>query len=370
MGIRDYIKSKLADKLAASKAKEMQAGAAAKTDAMRKQDYDAARQSMLGDFANTPIAGCPQCMTSAKAERRAARLKLVNDSMLNCPEHAAEAQRLRADMDEVENMRCAKQVYIDNDPNAPADLKTGAPIGFTKATPDQLADMGLDQDTLTPPGSEFKAAVYMKDPAVWGEDMEPPTIVAFRGSTPAAEDWTNNFHQDANMDAPYYRRAVNIGNTLADNGTDARLAGHSLGGGLASAAQGGSGLLASTYNSAGLNSSTVANYSAPGSGHVAADPASITAIRVKGEILTKTQESLFGSKGLSVMANSAVGTKRDIDPVHDPAYLDALKSEGKGAAGDDYSTYLHGMDEVIGSMEKEKSSDEATLKACAAKATP
>jgi len=365
MGVRDFIKSKLADKLASSKAKEMQAGAAAKTDAIRQQDYDAARRSMLGDFAGTPISGCPKCMANAKAQRRAERLQLVNTSMLTCPEHAAEAQRLRADMDEVENMRCAKQVYIDNDPNAPADLKTGAPLGFTKATPDQLAEMGLDQDMLTPPNSEFKVAVYMKDPEVWGEDMEPPTIVAFRGSTPATEDWVNNFHQDANMEAPYYRNAVQIGNTLADNGTDARLVGHSLGGGLASAAQGGSGLPASTYNAAGLNSSTVARYTTDAS-HTAADASQISAIRVKGEILTKTQESLFGSRGLSMMANSAVGTKRDIDPVHDPAYLDALKAEGKAAATDDYSTYLHGMDEVIGSMEKEKSADEATLKACAA----
>jgi len=365
MGFRDYIKSKLADKLAGSKAREMQAGAAAKTDAIRQQDYAAARQSMPGDFANTPIAGCLQCMATAKAKRRADRLQLVNTSMLTCPEDAAEAQRLRADMDEVENMRCAKQVYIDNDPNAPADLKTGAPPGFTAATPDQLAQMGLDQDTLTPPNSDFRAAVYMKDPAVWGDDMEPPTVVAFRGSTPATEDWKNNFAQDADMDAPYYRRAVDIGNKLADTDTDARLVGHSLGGGLASAAQGGSGLPASTYNSAGLNSSTVARYSNDPS-HMAADAGGITAIRVKGEILTKTQESLFGSRGLSLMANSAVGSKRDIDPVHDAAYLDALKAEGKAAAGDDYSTYLHGMDEVIGSMEKEKSADEATLKACAA----
>jgi hypothetical protein len=367
MGLRDYIKGKLADKLADSKAKEMQAGAAAKTDAMRQQDYDAARQSMLGDFSGEPISACQPCMCNAKAERRKARLALVQSSMLNCPEHAAEAQRLRADMNEVEYMRCAKQVYIDNDPGAPADLKTGAPLGFTKATPDQLADMGLDQDKLTPEGSQFRAAVYMKDPEVWGDDMDPPTVVAFRGSTPATEDWKNNFAQDANKNAPYYDRAVDIGNQLASSDTDARLVGHSLGGGLASAAQGGSGLEASTYNSAGLNSSTVANYSKDAA-HMAADPAKITAIRVEGEVLTKTQESLLGSKGLSLMANSSVGTKRDIAPVHDKAYLDALKADGKAAAGDDYSTYLHGMDEVIGSMEKEKSADEATLKACAAKA--
>ena len=369
MGLRDFIKSKLADRLANSKAKEMQAGAAAKTDAIKQQDYDAARKSMLGDFAGTPVAGCAPCMCDAKAQRRKDRLQLVNTSMLTCPEHAAEAQRLRADMDEVENMRCAKQVYIDNDPNAPADLKTGAPLGFTKATPDQLAEMGLDQDMLTPPNSDFKAAVYMKDPAVWGEDMDPPTVVAFRGSTPATEDWQNNFAQDANAEAPYYRNAVQIGNKLAETDTDARLVGHSLGGGLASAAQGGSGLPASTYNAAGLNSSTVARYSQDAD-HMAANAADITAIRVKGEILTKTQESLFGSKGLSLMANSAVGTKRDIDPSHDKAYLDSLKAQGKAAPGDDYSTYLHGMDEVIDSMEKEKSADEATLKACAAEHAP
>lgn len=117
MGRLDSIKSLLADRLAKSKAADMQAGAKAKTDAMRAQDYAAARQSMLGDFANTPIAGCPQCMANATAKRRADRLQLVNTSMLTCLAHAAEARRLGADMDEVENMRCAKQVYIDNDPN-------------------------------------------------------------------------------------------------------------------------------------------------------------------------------------------------------------------------------------------------------------
>jgi hypothetical protein len=48
------------------------------------------------------------------------------------------------------------------------------------------------------------------------------------------------------------------------------------------------------------------------------------------------------------------------------AQLEMTHARGKAAAGDDYSTYLHGMDEVIGSMEKEKSADEAALKACAA----
>lgn len=107
--------------------------------------------------------------------------------MLTCPEHAAQAQRLRADMDEVEHMRCAKQVYIDNDPDAPDDLKSGAPLGFTKATAVQLADMGLTQSQLTPEGTDFKAAVYIKDPAVWGDDMRPKAHAAM--SREMRENW-------------------------------------------------------------------------------------------------------------------------------------------------------------------------------------
>jgi hypothetical protein len=69
----------------------------------------------------------------------------------------------------------------------------------------------------------------------------------------------------------YYHNAVQIGNTLAMNNCSAHIVGHSLGGGLASAAQGGSGLTASTYNAAGLHPETVARYSEDAQ-HMAAEP--------------------------------------------------------------------------------------------------
>jgi hypothetical protein len=174
-------------------------------------------------------------------------------------------------MDEVENMRCAKHVYLANDPNAPEDLRSNPPPGFTSATPKQLKAMGLDEEMLNPDGSNFKAAVYVKDPAVWGANPKPEAVVAFRGSTPAEEDWQNNFAQDANKESKYYHNAVQIGNTLAMNNCSAHIVGHSLGGGLASAAQGGSGLTASTYNAAGLHPETVAPYSEDAQ-HMAAEP--------------------------------------------------------------------------------------------------
>ena len=287
----------------------------------------------------------------------------MSKEIVACPKHAAEAARLRGDMDEVENMRCAKHVYLANDPNAPAELRGNPPPGFIKPTPEQLEKIGMDQEMLTPKKSNFRASIYMKDPAVWGPDPKPGAVLAFRGSTPADEDWQNNFNQDANKEAPYYRNAVQIGNALASMHADLHIVGHSLGGGLASAAQGGSGLTASTYNSAGLHPATVARYSQDAQ-HMAAETKKITAINVKGEVLTKTQESLWGSNGLSLLANEAVGIKRDITPSHDEASYEKLKAQRKTDATDTYDTYLHGMDEVIDSTEKSKASDEAALKKC------
>lgn len=361
--LADVVKRKLAPNLARSKAKALQEASARKTNEMRQYEYAVARDSILGDLSSLPVSATQECITNAKAARRKERLALVNSQMVACPRHAAEAARLRKDMDEVENMRCAKHVYLANDPDAPAELRDNPPPGFLKPTPEQLKHMGLNKNMLHAEESNFRAAVYVKDPAVWGPNPKPGYVLAFRGSTPADEDWRNNFNQDANQEAPYYENAVQIGNALAGMHADVHIVGHSLGGGLASAAQGGSGLTASTYNAAGLHPATVARYSRDVE-HMAAEAQKITAIRVKGEVLTKTQEDLRNSKGLSLLANDAVGMKRDIIPSHDQGYFDQLKDKNKLDNTDLYDTYLHGMDEVIDSTEMTKASDEASLKNC------
>ncbi|QWV98604.1 DUF2974 domain-containing protein [Geomonas nitrogeniifigens] len=362
----DAIKRALAPELARKKSQELQEAAARKTDAMRQHEYMVARQSILGDFSALPISASQECITNAKAARRRERLQLVSSEIVACPRHAAQAARLRKDMDEVENMRCAKHVYLANDPEAPRELRDNPPPGFLKPTAEQLEAMGLSENMLTPEGSQFRAAVYIKDPAVWGAFSKPPAVLAFRGSTASAEDWENNFNQDANQEAPYYRQAVKIGNRLSANAADMQIVGHSLGGGLASAAQGGSGLIASTYNAAGLHPATVARYSQDAN-HVAAEAGKITAIRIKGEVLTTTQEDLIGSQGLSLLANDAVGVKKYILPSHNKSYFHQLQHEKKVDPNDDYATYLHGMDEIINSTEKNKASDEAAINSCRGK---
>jgi hypothetical protein len=289
-------------------------------------------------------------------------MELVNTALESCPDCLVEAQRLRGNMDEVENMRCAKHVYIANDGNAPAELRDNPPPGFIKATEAQLKSMQLSQKMLEPRGSQFRAAVYMKDPAVWGLKPDPASVIAFRGSTPDKEDWDNNFAQGVDREALYYRRAVEIGNKLAASGSLVRIVGHSLGGGLASAAQGGSGLNASTYNAAGLHPNTVARYSQDRE-HTQAEAEKIAAFRIEGEVLTKTQESVWGSKGISVFSHGAVGIKHDLEPAHDKKYFEE-NDKVKANMDDTYDGYLHGMDQVIAATEKEKQADENSLKEC------
>ncbi|HBA86856.1 MAG TPA: hypothetical protein DCZ75_02385 [Geobacter sp.] len=359
----DPVKRQLAPVLASKKSSELQAAQARKTDAMRQHEYVVARESILGELSSQPITTSQECITNAKAARRKERLALVNGEVVACPRHAAEAARLRKDMDEVENMRCAKHVYLANDPDAPPELRDNPPPGFLKPTAEQLEKMGLDDEMLSPDGTKFKAAVYIKDPSVWGPNSKPSAVLALRGSTADEEDWNNNFSQDANAEAPYYRKAVKIGNRLAMRGASVHIVGHSLGGGLASAVQGGSGLSASTYNAAGLHPATVARYTQD-LDHVAAEAEKITAIRVKGEVLTKTQECFLKSKGVSMLAHDAVGIKRDIMPSHDVDYFKQLKNDKKIDGAEKYDEYLHGMDEVINSTEKSKTSDESALKSC------
>lgn len=337
-----WLAKRQAKSLSEARAKQL----AADPDLPQKE-YQQAREAMLGkDFGTQPAGeACQPCMAADKAARRAQRLELVDKGVNACPEHAPAAARLREDMDQVEHARVAKAVYLKYDNDAPADLKQPPP-GFVDPTADELKDLGLSPELLAPQGTEFKAALYKKDPLVWGENAQPPYDLVFRGSTLAKEDWDNNFAQNANKESSYYERAVRLGNRLAERGqtNNVHIVGHSLGGGMAAAAQGGSGATATTFNAAGLNPKTVARYSQAGLDRIAADADKIAAYRVEGEVLTKTQES-----GITQFFSHAAPGQRQNVPVAD-----------ESTSADD----RHGMNEVIAAIEKRKEADEAALKAC------
>ncbi|MGB3721621.1 MAG: hypothetical protein WA979_02235 [Pacificimonas sp.] len=161
------------------------------------------------------------------------------------------------------------------------ETNSAPPAGWREATDADLAAIGLDQSDLSLPNGDFQARVY-----VAGSGANTDYVVAFRG-TQSGGDWVQNGRQGLGFDSPYYEQAINIGRKVALSGADAQFTGHSLGGGLASAASVASGLPGVTFNAAGLHGDTIAAATAVNPNDA---PGEVTAYYVPGEILHKIQQ--------------------------------------------------------------------------------
>ena len=200
----------------------------------------------------------------------------------------------------------ADAAYAAEEGKAPAMLH-----GYRNISDDPvaLAKHGLKPADLKIPGTNFTSVVYEKG---------NQTIVAFKGTTSwLGSDMAANARQALNLrdgDAPteYYSRAQEIAKKMAAHGAESgdplpEFVGHSLGGGLASAAAQATGAPATLFNPAGLNPATVA---APMSG------APVTAVKVAGEIVSGVVNKVPGLPDAysttDLMLDPPVGFGRDI----------------------------------------------------------
>lgn len=195
---------------------------------------------------------------------------------------------LRAELDEMQAAR-------DNAQMAGAVYGEGAlPPNTTPATEDQLDRLGLIDtngvNRLEMPGSDFGAAVYVTTDPVTGQEH---FTVAFQGTNPMSrEDWRTNRQQAFGQETPYYNRAMEIGRTVSQSDAgragNVSFTGHSLGGGLASAASASSGAPAHSFNAAGLHPATAERYTGN-----QVDPSSlpVRAYYVQGDALSVAQDN-------------------------------------------------------------------------------
>jgi uncharacterized Zn-binding protein involved in type VI secretion len=178
------------------------------------------------------------------------------------------------------------------DPTAPV------PPGYTYLDPDTkegaaaLAKLGLTKDRLSPNTSDFRAQVFERQGPASGQ-----YVVAFKGTT-SRQDWQNNLEQGVGMRSDYYDRAQSIAQTTnLTSGGQVSFTGHSLGGGLASAAAVSTGQPATTFNAAGLSKSTVAD----------PKPAAVDAYYVDGDVLSGAQDNHGAIIGGAAGGMSALG---------------------------------------------------------------
>jgi pimeloyl-ACP methyl ester carboxylesterase len=185
--------------------------------------------------------------------------------------------------------------------------------------------------------------------------------VAFKGTTPSSlEDWGANIAQGLGMESAYYNQAMEIARTASEMAPGAvHYVGHSLGGGMASAAAAAAKSTATTFNAAGVKAKTLERR-----GKDLKD-AVVDAYYVAGDILSGIQDRLPLSE--------AVGKRLPLPPAP-PSPTSAVKDAAMaaiaaaaamiagpvsallGALGIDAAVEgvrKHGMDEVIKAIDQE-----------------
>lgn len=295
----------------------------------------------------------------SKRERWQARQNLIGRGRRSIyPDARIAATRLGENNIAVEKAKLAQNVYgIDGRPINALETMPNVPEGWRDISNDDnaLQKLGLKSTMLYSSVSEpdFFSRVYAPDKSVFGNEMAP--TVVFRGTRMEnITDWLNNGQQGMGVNSTYYKQSVSIGNHLKRVPRKVSVAGHSLGGGLASAAAIASGKPAWTFNAAGLNAGTVEKYG----GTAIGDGSKIAAYRVQGEVLTRLQEFHLLEDLKSVYYNiPLLMVKHQLSTL-----LPSAAGNAKWLPGGEGGTIdKHGMQQVIDSLEEQKEADMTTI---------
>jgi len=199
------------------------------------------------------------------------------------------------------------------------------PPGWTRSSEsgDALRALGVNisdadlQDLLKPEKSGFRAEIYVPDPAVHGPDAKP--VLVYKGSLgriedPSApdgaretgtEDFLNNAQQGTGIQSDYFDRAMRTAVSLKrELGLDFEIAGHSLGGGLASAGSAITGMPAITFNASGLHPLTVERFAKENDLPTYDTKETVTVYQTAGDVLTDVQE---GAQRLAKQHRAGMG---------------------------------------------------------------
>lgn len=226
----------------------------------------------------------------AKKERRMARLKLITDARAKAAtmKDPERSKVLKAASDFRQNMDAAEMAALSRDSYHYFDKSIkGPPVGYLRGSENpKYLPVGVTPAMLAPEKSHFRAEVYFPDKEIFGTDDRP--IVVYKGTTLSkARDLLADIQQSRGLKSDYYERAVRLArNFKAATKGNFVVAGHSLGGGEASAAGIVTGARTFTFNPAGLHPNTIAPY-----GKSLANGRHVNDYIVDGEALNTAQDN-------------------------------------------------------------------------------
>ncbi|WCN10209.1 SpvB/TcaC N-terminal domain-containing protein [Marinomonas mediterranea] len=233
------------------------------------------------------------------------------------------------------NQRIAREKKRDAMINRHVYGKGGhLPEGVSPVSAQELIDLGLEDIDFLHDKSGFKSRLYY-------DSIENEYIYAFAG-TETGKDWVNNFQQGLGKFSKQYDLAIRntrkIARTLSKGTSNFSLTGHSLGGGLASAASVVHGIKATTFNAAGVTEDTIKNYG----GNIHEASQLVKAYYVEGEILSSLQDT--------TPLASALGVRISLPPTHNLSSIWGTPASVFGASTV-LQTNMHGMDSVIKALD-------------------
>jgi hypothetical protein len=317
------------------------ASTAAQELAAKKQRYN--KRMDLMSRARTKLATAPAASTATQQAQEA-------------------TERLARNNVAVERARLSEHVYhSDAVPPVPE------PVGWHQLTPSELARKGISKEMLNDPASGFKAALYQSS-----FERPPKVVLAYTG-TEDGVDWTTNLKQGVGMEAEQYNRAMKLAGKVAKSFPKGSvdITGHSLGGGLASAATAVTGIKGYTFNAAGLHPNTVgrAPYNLTAD-NLRAVSKQIDAYHSTADPLTNLQsgmhESVGGLAGALTgwpISPQALGVPRPLTPAEgwQHEWIE-LGKHSPLTASTNMALEGHGVDpQMVDNIEVQKSQDTATL---------